>query len=475
MLTTEHLEALASVLSLGTLSTDRDHIFALSQDSSFRSQKLSQEGKSWGLADAIVTPTDESDIVAVMKWATANKVPVVVRGPGSGVSGAGIPTAGGILLDVRHFNQVLDFNEISGHVTVQGSIILKDLDEYLRRRGFTVGHYPQSFSLAGVAGSISLRGSGTFSSLYGNVEDIVAELRVVLPTGEIYESHYSPRSSTGPDLRQLFIGAEGTLGVITQVTLKTYREPEARSFSSYAFTTFLDALDTIQQTLWLGINPAVARIYDPVEGAAKHAQFTTESDDEWLLVLLFEGATEVVAAQQARVAELAMANGARDLGPEPAITWEEKRFDVSWFTDQVDTAGGLAESVEVAATWDKIQDVWESMREAALVQMDTVMGHVSHVYRDGASLYVIASGFKADNEEALAAYSDHWKRLSEAAIKAGAVICHHHSVGLERQPWLREGIGTNAGPILDAIKADLDPAGIMNPGKLGFKAPGDAC
>ncbi|MFT0846878.1 FAD-binding oxidoreductase [Actinomycetaceae bacterium L2_0104] len=471
MLTNEHIEDLKGLLGADLISTDKEELFTLSQDSSFRSQKLSQAHESWGLAEVLVTPRDESDIVATMKWATANKVPVVVRGPGSGVSGAGIPQAGGILIDVRHFNRVLDFNEVSGHVKVEGSAMLQDLDDYLRERGFTLGHYPQSFSLAGVAGSISLRGSGTFSSLYGNVEDIVAELRVVLPTGEIYESHYSPRSATGPDLRQLFIGAEGTFGVLTEVTLKVYKTPEARIFQSYAFKSFKDALDTVQQTLWLGINPAVARIYDPVEGSAKHAQFTTESDDEWLMVLLYEGSEEVVAAQEARVNQIALGNGARSLGPEPAITWEEKRFDVSWFTDQVDNPGGLAESVEVAATWDKIQGVWEAMREAALVQMDTVMGHVSHVYRDGASLYVIASGSKNDDDEALVSYTDHWKRLSEAAMKAGGVICHHHSVGLERGPWLRESIGTNAGPILDAIKDDLDPAGIMNPGKLGFKIP----
>ncbi|MFT3942212.1 MAG: FAD-binding oxidoreductase [Ancrocorticia sp.] len=473
MLTNEHIADLTDALGADIVSTDADALYELSQDSSFRSQKLSHAHESWGLAEAIVTPRDEADIVSAMKWATANKVPVVVRGPGSGVSGAGIPSAGGILIDVRHFDEVLDFNPVSGHVKVQGSIILQDLDNYLRERGFTLGHYPQSFSLAGVAGSISLRGSGTFSSLYGNVEDIVAELRVVLPTGDIYESHYSPRSSTGPDLRQLFIGAEGTLGVITEVTLKVYKTPEARTFASYAFKTFQDALDTIQQTLWLGINPAVARIYDPVEGSAKHAQFTTESDDEWLMVLLYEGSTEVVVAQEARVDKIALGLGARNLGPEPAITWEAKRFDVSWFTDSVNVPGGLAESVEVAATWDKIKDVWESMREAALVQMDTVMGHVSHVYRDGASLYVIASGSKNDDGEALVSYSDHWKRLSEAAIAKGGVICHHHSVGLERGPWLRDSIGTNAGPILDAIKKDLDPAGIMNPGKLGFAVPTD--
>lgn len=474
MINTAVLDSLTTQIGEQQVSTDAKELFDLSQDWSFRTQKLRQKNEVWGRADAIVTPRNENDIVATMTWASENKVPVVVRGPGSGVSGSGIPTEGGVLLDLRHQNEVLELNEISGHVRVQGSIILEDLDEYLRERGFTLGHYPQSFSLAGVAGSIALRGSGTFSSLYGNVEDIVAELRVVMPTGEVYQSHYSPRSATGPDVRQLFVGAEGTLGVITEVTLKVFRTPEHRTFHSYAFSSFQEALDTIRETLWLGIHPAVARIYDPVEGAAKHAQFTTESDNEWLMVLLYEGAKEVVEAQEKRIEKLAVSHGARILGPEPAISWEEKRFDVSWFTDQINVSGGLAESVEVAATWDKLPAVWEAMQKAALSEMDTVMGHVSHVYRDGASLYVIASGQKKDDDAALEAYGAHWKNLTEAAHEAGGVICHHHSVGLERAPWLAKGIGQHGIDILSQIKEALDPANIMNPGKLDLPASGDS-
>lgn len=474
MITTAALDSLISQVGADQVSTDDKELFELSQDSSFRTQKLRQKDELWGRADAIVTPRNEDDIVATMKWATENKVPVVVRGPGSGVSGAGIPSEGGLLLDLRHQTEVLELNEVSGHVRVQGSILLEDLDNYLRERGFTLGHYPQSFSIAGVAGSIALRGSGTFSSLYGNVEDIVAELRVVMPTGEVYQSHYSPRSATGPDLRQLFIGAEGTLGVVTEATLKVFRTPEHRTFHSYAFSSFQEALDTIRETLWLGIHPAVARIYDPVEGAAKHAQFTTESDGEWLMVLLYEGAKEVVEAQEKRIEELAISHGARVLGPGPAMSWEEKRFDVSWFTDSIHVPGALAESVEVAATWDKLPAVWEAMREAALKEMDTVMGHVSHVYRDGASLYVIANGQKPGDEEALKSYTEHWKNLTEAAHEAGGTICHHHSVGLERSPWLAKGIGQHGIEILGQIKHAIDPAGIMNPGKLGLSTSVEA-
>ncbi len=469
MLTEQQIQELQNMEGVGSVSFDHAELYKLSQDSSFRAQKLDRKGESWGEAEVLVTPRTEAEIQKMVRWCNQNQVPIIVRGPGSGVSGSGIPVKGGVLLDLREHNKILDFNPENGHVKVQGSIILSELDEYLRDRGFTVGHYPQSFSIAGVAGSICERGSGTFSSLYGNVEDIVAELRVVLPDGAIYQSHYSPRSATGPDLRQLFIGSEGTLGIITEVTLKTYKVPEQRTFHSYAFPSIDEAIDVIRETLWLGIYPAVARIYDPVEGTAKHAQFTSESKGEWLMVLLFEGADEVVAAQETKVEELACKHGGRNLGPEPAVNWEKMRFDVSWFTDEIGDEGGIAESVEVSATWDKLPAVWESMREAALIEMDRVMGHISHVYRDGASLYVIASGKKADQDEVLAAYSRHWKNLTEASIRAGGTICHHHSAGLERAPWIEEGIGENGLDILRNIKRTMDPNDIMNPGKLALE------
>lgn len=289
----------------------------------------------------------------VLRWCSDNRVPVVPRGPGSAVVGSGIPLRGGVLLDVRGFNQVLEIDEYDRRARVHGGILLSDLETELDKHGLTGGHYPQSFYLASVAGGLAMRGTGTFSSLCGSVEDRLAELTVVLPTGEIYRSHNSPRASTGPDLRQLFLGSEGTFGVITEVVLKVLPTPESRRYACYAFDRFEDSIDTPRDTLAAGVVPAVLRVYDPVETQAKHAHFAT-AQGTWLMVLLFEGAAALTSAQAEIVARIAADHSGRAMGEEPARSWEEHRFDVSWMSDQVARDGGVAEAVEVCATWSAL-------------------------------------------------------------------------------------------------------------------------
>ena len=437
------------------------------RDSSSRSQKLERAGRTVATAEAIVVPRDTDDVARVLRWCSDNAVPVVPRGPGSAVVGSGIPLRGGVLLDIRGFNQVLEIDEHDRRARVQGGILLSDLEVELNRHGLTGGHYPQSFYLASVAGGLAMRGTGTFSSLYGSVEDRLAELTVVLPTGEIYRSHNSPRASTGPDLRQLFLGSEGTLGVITEVVLKVLPMPESRRYASYAFDRFEDSLDTTRDLLAAGVVPAVLRIYDPAETRAKHVHFAT-AQGTWLMVLLFEGAAELTSAQ-ARIAEqLAEAHAGRAMGEEPARTWEEHRFDVSWMSDQVARDGGVAEAVEVCATWSALPRLMTRMQEAASRTMGRVMGHVSHIYSDGASLYVISSGDYPSDEEALRAYDRLWQDLMQVVTEEGAIISHHHGIGYERAGWMAAEHGEVGMNLLRAIKQVIDPAGAMNPGKLGL-------
>ncbi|MDR1386309.1 MAG: FAD-binding oxidoreductase [Propionibacteriaceae bacterium] len=464
---TEDIDQLRQLVGPDRVSTDPAELALLSRDASYRSQKLERCGQNVALAEAVVTPRDEADIVAVLQWCSANGVPVTPRGPGSSVVGSQIPLQGGLLLDLRHFDQVLEIDPYNRRVRVQGSILLSDLETELNQHGLTGGHYPQSFYTAGVAGSIAMRGTGTFSSLYGSVEDRLAELRVVLPSGQIYQSHNAPRASTGPDLRQLFLGSEGCFGVITEVTLKVVPIPESRLYASFAFDSFEAALDTTRAMQAAGVVPAVLRIYDPVETAAKHAQFTV-ADGSWLMVLLYEGAAELTRTQAQIVARLAAEQGGRDQGEEPAQSWERKRFDVSWMSDQVSRDGGVAEAIEIAATWSSLPKVMETMRQAAGRTMDTVMGHVSHIYPDGACLYVISTGTKPTEGEALRAYDQLWSDVMEAVLAEGAIIGHHHGVGYERAPWLEAEHGATGIELLHGLKRLLDPAGVMNPGKLTF-------
>ena len=463
----EQLDALREIVGPDGVSTEAGTLVTLSRDASFRSQKLERHGKSVGVAEAIVRPRDTQEISRVLRWCSEHQVPVVPRGPGSGVMGSGIPLQGGILLDVRHFNQVIEIDAHNRRARVQGGILLSDLETELNKHGLTGGHYPQSFYLAGVAGSLVMRGTGTFSSLYGSVEDRLADLTVVLPTGEMYSSHNSPRASSGPDLRQLFLGSEGTFGVITEVDLKVLPMPEVRRYASYAFSEFAHSLETTRAMQAAGVVPAVLRIYDPTETRAKHAHFSNP-EGTWLMVLLFEGADELTATQAAIVERIAAANSGEAMGEEPARDWEQKRFDVSWMSDQVSRDGGVAEAVEVCATWSALPRLMTRMQAAASKTMARVMGHVSHIYTDGASLYVISSGDYATDEEALAAYDQLWQDLMPVIFEEGAVISHHHGIGYERGPWMKDEHGEVGMRLLRGIKGVIDPAGVMNPGKLGL-------
>jgi alkyldihydroxyacetonephosphate synthase len=458
-------DELQSLVPAEILSTDAGTIRELSRDSSVRSKKAEAADTPLALAAAVVRPTSTEQVSEIMAWATRNKVAVVPRGLGSAVVGSGLPVRGGVVLDLAGLASFGEVDVVNRTVTVGAGMNLGDADRLLAEHGLSVGHYPQSLYLASVGGCIAMRGSGTFSSLHGNIEDRVADIEVVLPTGEVVQTRSLPRASTGPDLKQLFTGSEGTLGVITQVTLRLVPVPAARRFASFRYDGFAPALETVRQLLIAGVRPAVVRIYDPTEASAKHARFAADSG--WLLVLLFDGAEELVDVQEQIAAKYATAQGGESLGPEPAVHWEQRRFDWSWFTDAVDHAGGIAEAIEVAATWSELPGLYERLRTAVTPHLPEFMAHVSHVYDQGAALYVIVRGEFGDDAEALRNYDAAWEAVMNETLASGARISHHHGIGLERARWMADEHGQGL-DVLRTIRAALDPADVMNPGKMGL-------
>ena len=462
----EALAALRRVIPATAIVEDPVTIAELSADSSPRSRKAVANGRPLARADLVVRASSSAAVAAVMTWADEHGVPVVPRGAGSGVVGSGLPTAGGVVLDLSGLTGIGAVDVENRLVTVGAGVIGADLEEVLRPQGLAVGHYPQSFHLASVGGWIAMRGSGTFSSLYGNIEDRVADLEVVLPTGEVWQTRSIPRGSEGPDLKQLFAGSEGTLGVITAVTLRLVPIPASRRFNSVHFPSFEAALEAARSTLVAGVRPAVLRIYDPAESSAKHARFADGAG--WLMILAFDGDEELTAAQERVTLRLAEHNGGTVLGEQPGIHWEQRRFNWSWFTDAVDTPGGIAEAIEITSTWSELASLYDEVAAAARTALPEVMGHVSHVYDQGASLYVICRGWFDDDDTAVAAYDRLWQAVMEVATDRGARISHHHGIGLERAPWLAQSVGEPGLRVLRAIKGVLDPNQVMNPGKLAL-------
>jgi len=289
-----------------------DTVAALSDDSSVRTHRARANGWDRPRAHLAVRPRSTDEVVALVNWANEFRIPLVARGLGSGVVGSGLPVHGGVVVDTSGMREAGPVDVVNRTVTVGPGIRLSDLDDVLKPHGLSAGHYPQSFSPASVAGSIAMRGSGTFSSPHGNVEDRVGELEVVLPDGMVVSTASMPRAAPLPDIEQLFAGAEVTLGIITRVTLRLVPLPEAGRFASVRFGAFQDALDTVRTLLVKGVRPAVVRIYDPTGASAEHARFADE--EGWLLILVFDGDADLIETQERIALGVAAGNGGSSLG-----------------------------------------------------------------------------------------------------------------------------------------------------------------
>lgn len=416
------------------------------------------------LPAAVVWPGDTQQVSAVLRLANAAGVPVVPFGGGSGIVGGTMPAPGCISLDTKRLNKLRV--ETTSLVAYAGAGVWGvDLERQLNAQGVSLGHFPQSLHSSTVGGWVATRASGTFSTLYGNIEDRVIGLEVVLASGEVVRTKASPRSATGPDLNELFLGSEGTLGIVTEAALSLHPLAEARVCASFAFGGFVPALDAVRAMVQAGLRPGVVRLYDAAETAHKF-QGLGLAPAACVLVLVYEGlreAAETSAALGRRFCEQA---GGHDLGAGPAERWWQTRFNTSGMVLANSQAGGLSDAIEVAALWHDLPAVYTAMTAVARRHGAEAHAHVSHVYPAGGGLYVIIKAQAADDEAAVALYRVLVDDLLSACLAAGGRLSHHHGIGLGRAHWMAAEHGAAGLEVLRALKAALDPRGILNPGKL---------
>ena len=448
-----------------------DLVRELSLDTYWKAHALSAAGRPL-LADAVVRPRTAREVAQVLAAASAVGVPVVPRAGGSGSQGGAVPDRGGILVDVSLMNEILDLDERSGTVRVQPGVNGLQLEEWLNERGFMFPHYPASVHVAQVGGYLAAKGSGVMSTKYGKIEDLVASVEVALPDGRLIRTVAVPRHAVGPDLVGLFIGSEGTLGIITETTLLVRRLPERRTFRTVAFPDVGTGVEALRQALQAGWRPAVARLHD-AEATVRNLVQVFDLDVSGVqLLLVFDGPAALVAVEERETVAALVAGGGVDEGPEIAETWWNGRYKTYYppYKPELPQIWGTA---DIVAAYDRILPAYEALRSFMRDEYGAYdlrfSGHFSHWYAWGAMVYgrFVVERPPADADGAIALYDDIWRRSSEVVMAAGAVIDDHHGIGLKLAADVAAQWGSSW-EALQTIKHAFDPAGIANPGKLGL-------
>lgn len=422
---------------------------------------------------AVVRPGGHQDVVEVLEWAERRDVAVVPFGGGTSVVGGLVADregyAGVIALDLGRMNEIAEVDKVSMTAVLGPGLRGPHAEALLAREGLTLGHFPQSFEYATVGGFAATRSSGQASAGYGRFDDLVVGLTVATPRGTLSLGS-APATAAGPDLRQLVLGSEGAFGVVTAVRVRVRPAPEVKSYEAWQFGSFREGAAAMRRLAQAGVLPTVLRLSDESETAINLARPDEVGGDAitgCLMIVGHEGAPEAVEARRAAVTPLLSAAGGSALGEEAGRAWAEGRFDGPYLRDSLLDVGVLVETLETATFWSNLDNVYDKVTAAlkeSLGDSTLVLCHISHVYETGASLYFTVATRQGDDpvQQWLAAK----EKASEAMVRNGASITHHHAVGHDHKRWLAEEIGEVGVEVLRAVKERLDPKGILNPGVL---------
>jgi len=454
-----------------------------------------RSGDASGAPDAVVFPTSHHEVRRLLEECAASDVAVVPFGGGTSVVGGVEALRGGhaavIALDLARMDRVVATDARSLTATLEPGLTGPRAEAGLAGRGLTLGHFPQSFEFATIGGFVATRSAGQASTGYGRIDELVLGLRCAAPAGDLTVKPV-PASAAGPALRELVVGSEGVLGVITEATLAVRPRPATRRYEGWSFEGFRAGAEALRVIEQHDASPDVARLSDDHETrmsmalaastatggraravrAAGSAYLSVRGHSDGCLAILgWEGEAVDVARRRSRTVRLLREHGAIALGQSPGRAWARGRYLGPYLRDTLLDRGVMVETLETAAGWSDLMTLYGAVGEAlrrTLAERGTpplVMCHVSHLYPSGASLYFT---FLARRERG--AELEQWRAAkaaaSDAIVAAGGTITHHHAVGRDHVPWMRDEVGEMGLEVLRAAKERLDPSGIMNPGKL---------
>lgn len=425
---------------------------------------------------AVVLPATHDEVLAVLRACAGHGLAVVPFGGGTSVVGGLAPRRGAfIALDLRRMNGLLDLDPVSRTAVLQPGLRAPEAEALLAEHGFTLGHFPQSFEWATIGGFAAARSSGQASAGYGRFDEMVLGLTLATPEGTL-ETGRAPRSAAGPDLRQLVLGSEGAFGVITSVTVRVRPLPAVRVYEGWRFGSFEEGTAALRRLAQDGPRPTVLRLSDETETLIGLAQpdaigaGLAQGGAGCQAITGYEGTAEDTAYRRERAAAVLTECGGTPVGTEPGERWAHGRYSAPYLRDALLDVGAFAETLETAAFWSRVPDLYTAVRTAltdTLTRAGTpplVMCHVSHVYENGASLYFTV--VSAQGEDPVAHWTPAKHAANEAVLAAGGTISHHHGVGTDHRDWYVREAGPLGVAALRAVKRRLDPDGLLNPGVL---------
>jgi alkyldihydroxyacetonephosphate synthase len=452
--------------TLGSLVRREEEILsAHARDTWSLAELLDYQGQPGATPIAVVEAANTADIASTLRICREHRTPVVAYGGGSGVCGSIRVGEGTVVVSTRGLSGLVEIDNDDLTATFRAGTMGGDAERLVQEHGLTIGHWPQSIEISTVGGWVATRASGQYSTAYGNIEDIILDLEVVLPDGQILRTKRTPRAAAGPDLRQWFLGSEGTLGVITEVTLSLRPLAEHHVRQAFHFDALRGALPTVQKFMREGWRPPVVRLYDPRESHRHFGEACPKG--RAMLILLHEGPKAAASTEASAIAEMCRSAGGEVADAGAVDEWFEKRNEVPSFRSLAE--GGLVvDTIEVASTWQHLANIYDAVTQSLdeIPGMLSATAHTSHAYRSGANLYFTFVAKPDDPETMADVYRECWDRAMRATLANHGGIAHHHGIGRVRRDYLVEEIGAEGLALLTTLKRALDPDWLLNPGNL---------
>jgi len=489
--------ALEEALGDGLTSTDPLDRVVHARGKSLRDLVRHRRGELGRLPDVVVRPGNEDEVAAVLRAALDADAVLIPFGGGTSISGSLEVSAEErrtvVSLDLSRLSRVLAVDEASRLARIQAGAFGPDLERQLNAQGWTLGHFPDSFTHSTLGGWIATRSSGMQSDLYGDIGDLTRAIRVVTPSG-LLVTRPVPSTSTGPSVREMVLGSEGRLGVITEATLHVRRVPERRMILGYLFPTWADGLAAMRDVAAGETAVSVTRVSDANETGfsfatrkkpsildrLKSKALTTylrrrhgfDVEAMCLSFIGYEGSRRHVASQRKLVGRIVGRHGGVCIGSSPGALYDQKKFDTPYIRDFLLDRGALADVSETAAPWSRLSTVYDTVMTSAhgafeeLGVRGFIMCHLSHSYHAGACLYFTFAFEPSAQGDGLQEYDLVKSAIQQAFIDSGATLSHHHGVGTEHARWLEEDISAPGVALLQALFTGVDPGANLNPGKI---------